>query len=70
MTDKPVQRTLAETDIVSNRREALRSMVARTGLGLGALAAVAATSRTAQAQDRANQTDRDPTDRRNQTDSD
>lgn len=74
MTKKTTPPTLSETEIVSNRRVALRSMVARTGLGLAAVtAATAATATPAQAQRRSDgvaQTDRDPRDRARQTDRD
>lgn len=75
MTDdkSSARKSLSETDIVSRRRAALKSMLMRTGLAAGAIAAVVATASPAKASDRHSQTDHDTgrgSDEVNQTDRD
>ncbi len=53
------RKSLSDTDIVSGRRAALRSMLTRTGLAAATIAAVAASASKAKASDRHNQTDHD-----------
>ena len=70
MTDK-TKFSLSETDMVSTRRVAIRSLAAKAGLVAGVIAAGAvATAGTAMASDRARQTDRDRNDYVGQTDND
>lgn len=51
--------SLSETDMVSGRRAALRSMLAKTGIVAAAVVTAVATASTAQAADRRSQTDHD-----------
>jgi hypothetical protein len=62
MTDRKTtdKVTLNDSDMVSGRRAAMKSMLAKTGLAVGVIAtAVAAASTSAHASDRRNQTDHD-----------
>jgi len=51
--------SLSETDMVSGRRAALRSMLAKTGIVAAAVVTAAVAATPAQAADRHNQTDHD-----------
>lgn len=67
------RKTLLDTDIVSNRRAALKSMLMRTGLAAGVIVAAVTGASQAKAADRHSQTDRDTgrgSDEVNQTDKD
>ncbi len=70
---RPVTVSLTETDMISGRRAALRSMLAKTGIVAAAVVTAAATVSTAHAADRHSQTDHDTgrgSDEVNQTDND
>ena len=65
--------SLSETDMVSGRRAALRSMIAKTGIVAAAVVTAAVAATPAHAADRHSQTDHDTgrgSDEVNQTDND